>query len=141
MHFMVLTVVQAVSYSWSSTKGGSLTLGGGDHNLNFQRLHNAWTGNYDAMIGLGVLKLKLQDLKVMEQYHLEIGIDRSSAKSTFGERMQTDIFGGYQSKFFGWPEMYAAPYGSNETEYIKTRLFMINHLQNYGEKVGKQRIS
>ena len=27
-----------VSYSWSEiTKGGSLTLGGGDHNLNFQR--------------------------------------------------------------------------------------------------------
>src|SRR6056300_1142670 len=30
-----------VSYSWSEiTKGGSLTVGGGDHDLNFQRLHN-----------------------------------------------------------------------------------------------------
>ena len=31
-----------VSYSWSEiTKGGSLTIGGGDHNLNFQRVHHA----------------------------------------------------------------------------------------------------
>ena len=63
-----------VSYSWSEiTKGGSLTLGGGDHNLNF----NVYTTlgletMMMQMIGLGVLKLKLQDLKVMEQYHLEI---------------------------------------------------------------------
>jgi hypothetical protein len=36
-----------VSYSWSEiTKGGSLTIGGGDHNLNFQRLHHALTGAY-----------------------------------------------------------------------------------------------
>ena len=36
-----------VSYSWSEiTKGGSLTIGGGDHNLNFQRLHHAITGAY-----------------------------------------------------------------------------------------------
>ena len=26
--------------------GGSLTLGGGDHALNFQRLHHALTGQY-----------------------------------------------------------------------------------------------
>jgi hypothetical protein len=39
--------VGTVSYKWSKmTKRGSATIGGGDHNLNFQRLHNAWTGSY-----------------------------------------------------------------------------------------------
>jgi outer membrane receptor protein involved in Fe transport len=30
--------------------------------------------------------------------------------------------------------MYAAPYGSNETEYIKTRLVLLNHQQSYGNR-------
>ncbi|MEJ6522710.1 MAG: hypothetical protein QNL65_00920, partial [Opitutales bacterium] len=34
--------VGTISYSWSEiTDKGSLTVGGGDHDLNFQRLHNA----------------------------------------------------------------------------------------------------
>ena len=36
-----------ISYSWKEiTNGGSLTLGAGDHALNFQRLHHALTGQY-----------------------------------------------------------------------------------------------
>ncbi|MEG3603334.1 MAG: TonB-dependent receptor, partial [Verrucomicrobiota bacterium] len=39
------TTVGTVSYKWSEiTKRGSITAGGGDHNLNFQRIHNAWVG-------------------------------------------------------------------------------------------------
>ena len=39
--------VGTVGYSWSKmTQGGSITLGAGDHDLNFQRLHNAWTAPY-----------------------------------------------------------------------------------------------
>ena len=39
--------VGTVSYSWREiTKGGSLTVGGGDHDLNFQRIHHALTGSY-----------------------------------------------------------------------------------------------
>jgi hypothetical protein len=37
--------VGTVSYKWSEiAKRGSATIGGGDHDLNFQRFHNAWTG-------------------------------------------------------------------------------------------------
>ena len=127
-----------VSYSWSEiTKGGSLTLGGGDHNLNFQRLHNAWTGNYDDANDWS-WGAEIETSRSESDGTIPFGdhaFDRSSARiQLLGKESQTDIFGGYQSKFFGWPEMYAAPYGSNETEYIKTRLFMINHLQNYGER-------
>ena len=42
------------------------------------------------------------------------------------ENTQTDLFAGYQSKFFGWPNMYT-PFNVLETENLQTRLFLINH--------------
>jgi len=43
-----------------------------------------------------------------------------------GPRSQTDIFAGLQRKFFGWPNLYT-PFGFNESEYLKTQLYAINH--------------
>lgn len=53
---------------------------------------------------------------------------------------QTDLFAGYQSKFFGWPYLYApqtlhdslasagfATGSGAETENLQTRLFLLNH--------------
>ena len=45
---------------------------------------------------------------------------------------QTDLFGGYQSKFFGWPNLYT-PFGFMETENLKTTLFLINHRVQQGD--------
>lgn len=39
---------------------------------------------------------------------------------------QTDLFAGYQSKFFGWPNLYT-PFGFKETENLKTTLVLMNH--------------
>ncbi|HET7537678.1 MAG TPA: TonB-dependent receptor [Candidatus Didemnitutus sp.] len=39
---------------------------------------------------------------------------------------QTDFFGGYQAKFFGWPNLYT-PFGFNETENLQTVLLSANH--------------
>jgi vitamin B12 transporter len=39
---------------------------------------------------------------------------------------QTDLFAGYQAKFFGWPNLYT-PYGWFETEDLKTTLVALNH--------------
>ena len=39
------STVGTISYGWSQiADGGSLTVGGGDHDLNFQRIHNGLTG-------------------------------------------------------------------------------------------------
>lgn len=43
-----------------------------------------------------------------------------------GEHSQTDLFGGWQKKFFGWPNLYT-PFGFNETEYLETELYALNH--------------
>lgn len=50
-----------------------------------------------------------------------------------GVTSQTDLFAGYQDKFFGWPSLYTAPVGNlKETEDIQTRLFAVNHRVTFG---------
>lgn len=39
---------------------------------------------------------------------------------------QTDVFAGYQAKFFGWPNLYT-PFGVYETENLQTTLAVANH--------------
>ncbi len=48
-----------------------------------------------------------------------------------GAHSQTDLFAGYQSKFFGWPNLYAYPFNGKETEDIQTALFILNHRINF----------
>jgi len=43
---------------------------------------------------------------------------------------QTDVFAGYQSKFFGWPNLYT-PFGWQETDYLKTTLVALNHREGW----------
>jgi hypothetical protein len=43
-----------------------------------------------------------------------------------GAGSQTDLFYGYQAKFFGWPNLYT-PFGSDETENLQTALLALNH--------------
>lgn len=43
-----------------------------------------------------------------------------------GEGSQTDLFIGWQEKFFGWPNLYT-PFGFNETEFLQTELYALNH--------------
>lgn len=48
-----------------------------------------------------------------------------------GERFQTDLLFGYQSKFFGWPQMYANVVNFPETEDLQTNLYLLNHRISY----------
>jgi len=130
--------VGTVSYKWSEmTQGGSATIGGGDHNLNFQRLHNAWTGNYGNSENLN-WGAEIESSRSESDGTVQYGdhdFDRTTGRlQLVGANSQTDLFAGYQKKNFGWPELYAAPYGSNETENIKTSLFILNHNQSYSNR-------
>ncbi|MCV6627634.1 MAG: TonB-dependent receptor, partial [Cellvibrionaceae bacterium] len=59
--------------------------------------------------------------------------DRASGRIQLrGPGSQTDLFFGYQAKFFGWTNMYT-PFGVNETENVKTNLLLLNHRQQYAE--------
>lgn len=48
-----------------------------------------------------------------------------------GATSQTDVFAGYQAKFFGWPNLYT-PFNSNESENLETTLLSLNHRANLG---------
>ncbi|ACB76770.1 TonB-dependent receptor plug domain-containing protein [Opitutus terrae] len=48
-----------------------------------------------------------------------------------GAGAQTDLFAGYQAKFFGWPNLYT-PFNSNETDDLETILIALNHRRDFG---------
>ncbi len=50
-----------------------------------------------------------------------------------GKDGQTDLFYGYQSKFFGWPNLYTPFANVFETENIQTNLVMLNHREELGD--------
>jgi vitamin B12 transporter len=127
--------VGTIKYDWSEIRdGGSATIGGGDNNLNFQRIHSGFTGDFanaqDWSWGVeGEYSRSESDGTIKHGDH---DFDRTTGRvQLIGPNSQTDFFAGYQEKFFGWPNLYT-PYGVNETESLKTRLFSINHQQNYG---------
>ncbi|MGC4074431.1 MAG: TonB-dependent receptor [Nibricoccus sp.] len=50
-----------------------------------------------------------------------------------GEKGQTDLFYGYQSKYFGWPNLYTPFANVYETENIQTNLVVLNHREELGD--------
>ena len=129
--------VGTVGYSWSKmTQGGSITVGAGDHDLNFQRLHNAWTRPYGES-GNWTLGTEFEISRSESDGSIPFGdhdFDRTTGRvQLLGPESQTDLFAGYQEKFFGWPGMYTANPNNHETEDLLTRLFSLNHTQNYGD--------
>ena len=130
--------VGTVSYSWSEiTPGGSLTLGGGDHNLNFQRIHHALTGSYgnskDWTWGAEIEGSRSESDGTIP--YGDHAFDRTSGRiQLLGPDSQTDLFAGYQDKFYGWPGMYTANPTRFETEDYQIQLFALNHLKNYSEE-------
>ena len=133
--------VGTVSYSWSEiTKGGSLTVGGGDHDLNFQRVHNAITGAYgdskDWTWGAEIESSRSESDGTIP--FADHSFDRTSGRiQILGTDSQTDLFAGYQHKEFGLYGMYTGDlytaFNPYEHENIKTKLYLINHRSDYGE--------
>ena len=134
------STVGTISYSWSQIQeGGSATLGAGDHDLNFQRIHhgmtaafgenNAWSWGAEAEVSRSE-----SDGTIANGDH---DFDRVTGRvQLVGPQSQTDFFAGYQAKFFGWPGMYTSDAFEDfppETENLKTRLFIVNHKHNYSE--------
>ena len=133
--------VGTVSYSWSEiTKGGSLTVGGGDHDLNFQRLHRALTGVYgdskEWTWGAEIESSRSESDGTIPFADHSFG--RTSGRfQVLGKDFQTDLFAGYQHKEFGLYGMYTGDlytsFNPYEYENIKTSLFLINHRMEYNE--------
>lgn len=113
-----------------------LALGSGEDGLLIGRAYAAHTvGTGDRNYGFDVeVAHSESDGAIANGDHL---FDRISGRfQVSNDRSQTDFFYGYQTKFFGWPNMYT-PFGVPETEDLETKLLFLNHSIE-GEDFGLQ---
>ncbi|MEI8621250.1 TonB-dependent receptor [Pseudoalteromonas sp. B129b] len=126
--------VGTVSFGWKPIiTGGSVSLGTGTNDFNLQSIHAAKNTQLDSLANYtlgfeGEYSHSQSDGTIDNGDH---DFSRASARVQLAsEHSQTDLFFGSQDKFFGWPNLYT-PFGVNETEDLETRLWMLNHKQNY----------
>ncbi|MBH0069350.1 TonB-dependent siderophore receptor [Pseudoalteromonas sp. NZS100] len=128
--------VGTVSFGWKPIiTGGSVSLGTGTNDFNLQSIHAAKNTQLDSLVNYtlgfeGEYSHSQSDGTIDNGEH---DFSRASARVQLAsEHSQTDLFFGSQDKFFGWPNLYT-PFGVNETEDLETRLWMLNHKQNYAD--------
>jgi vitamin B12 transporter len=123
-----------VSYDWRPIRtAGSLALAGGEYHSDRQEYYQGYTNDLGAdagRLGADVAfahsrsdgSIPYGDHKFY-RYNARLQLVRDNA--------QTDLFFGYQSKFFGWPNLYT-PFNSDETENLQTLLAVLNHRVQFG---------
>jgi hypothetical protein len=124
----------AIDYSWRPIRtAGAAAVGFGEHALVRGEIYQGFAGA-EKFAGQTV------------GADFAVARSRSDGPIAFGEhrfdrvngrlqlsspQAQTDLFAGYQAKFFGWPNLYT-PFNSKETENLETLLFAANHRANLG---------
>lgn len=129
-----------IGYAWLPIETVTAILGGlGDHRLNLQHLYSAYlispheekNGIFNR-IGFDI-DLAHSESDGTRQFG-DYDFDRLAGRIQFrGSHYQSDIFCGYQSKFFGWPNMYTPAdfLETDETESLHTTLILFNHRVEY----------
>jgi vitamin B12 transporter len=132
-----------VEYSWAPIEtGAGIQAGMGDHRLNLQHARAAYLfsspgalAEISDQLGFDVdlARAKSDGTRPFGDYDFE----RLAGRVQFrGSRYQSDIFCGYQSKFFGWPNMYTPEdfFDTDETESLHTTLVALNHRMEYSRE-------
>jgi hypothetical protein len=126
--------VGAISYGWRPiATRGEIALGLGNHDLERQSFYQGYASRakiagrtvaadteFSRSSGDGTIPYGDHDF-----YRINGRVQLAGAGS------QTDLFAGYQEKFFGWPNLYT-PFGVHETENLQTTLVALNHRENLG---------
>lgn len=121
--------VGTVAYGWRPIEQrGELSAAFGDYATNRQSLYQGIVfprnGSAETVAADFELSRSESDGSVPYGDH---NFKRASGRLQLrGPQSQTDFFAGVQKKFFGWPDLYT-PYGTNETENLKTQLYAFNH--------------
>jgi len=126
--------VGTIAMDWAPLlDGGEFSVGYGEENSWHASLYQAWVkergdgsqwgldfeasaSESDGLIEYGDHRYERYNLRF--QHH--------------GKGSQTDLFAGYQYKFFGWWNLYT-PYNVPETEDLNTTLIMLSHRQSVGD--------
>jgi vitamin B12 transporter len=121
--------VGTVAYSWRPIMTSGLAmLSAGDYSTHREELYQGYRtklGDSETYLGadFSIANSESDGTVPYGDHHFERINGRFQLQSAYG---QTDLFAGYQHKFFGWPNLYT-PYGVKETENLQTSLVMLNH--------------
>ncbi|MGF1483958.1 MAG: TonB-dependent receptor plug domain-containing protein [Opitutales bacterium] len=132
--------VGTVSYAWrpivGNRFGAHLAAGVGTDNFNFQTAYGHFLTDAPIKgVKVGVDAEYARSEGDGTQLFGDHRFDRYSGRiQVRGENFQTDFFGGYQRKFFGWPGAYTGFASLPETDSTQTTLFLANHRMNFGEE-------
>jgi vitamin B12 transporter len=124
-----------VAYGWRPIRtAGSATVAFGEDETNRQEFYQGYSqrlGSSGLRLGADVALARSEsDGTVAYGDH---DFDRGNVRLQLsGEGHQTDLFAGYQSKFFSWPNLYT-PFGVIETEDLQTLLVALNHRRTWAD--------
>lgn len=127
--------VGAVAYPWRRiVNGGVVSLGGGEFGLLQGEFYQGFVSDrrWDGREVAADVAWAHSESDGAVRFG-DHKLDRVNARVQLrGGGAQTDVFAGYQAKFFGWPNLYT-PFNSNETEDIETLLLAANHRVDFGD--------
>lgn len=121
--------VGTVAYGWRPiTQRGEAAVAFGDYHTNRQSLYQGVLSG--AKPGGRVVAADVELARSESDGSVPFGdhdFQRASGRVQLRDaHSQTDFFAGVQKKFFGWPNLYT-PFGFNETEDLRTTLYLFNH--------------
>ena len=126
--------VGTVAYGWRPIRAtGLATIGTGSHGLTEAEFYQGYVSDTrlaGRQLGADVAWAHSDaDGAIANGDHV---VNRINARVQLANASsQTDVFVGYQDKFFGWPNLYT-PFGSNETDHLETLLVALNHRADLG---------
>jgi outer membrane receptor protein involved in Fe transport len=121
--------VGTIAYDWSPiTQRGELSVAAGDYSTNRQSFYQgvvlpSTAGGYTVGADVDLARSESDGSIPFGDHDFKRAAGRVQVR---GATSQTDLFFGWQEKFFGWPNLYT-PFGFNETEHLKTELLAFNH--------------
>ncbi len=128
------STVGAIAYGWRPIRtGGMAAVGFGQYHLDREEFYQGAAGGSETagqrLAGDIAWAHSRSDGSVPLG---ESRFDRANVRLQLaGANSQTDLFAGYQAKFFGWPNLYT-PFNSDETENLESLLYGINHRTSLG---------
>jgi outer membrane receptor protein involved in Fe transport len=121
--------VGTIAYDWSPiAQRGELSIAAGDYSTNRQSFYQgvvlpSTPGGYTVGADVDLARSESDGSIPYGDHNFKRAAGRVQLRSA---NSQTDLFFGWQEKFFGWPNLYT-PFGFNETEHLKTELLAFNH--------------
>lgn len=125
----------SVAYRWRPVKtGGAMSVSAGQHRSSraewyqgYRDKQERWGGTLGADVAYAFSE---SDGTIAGGDH---AFRRINVRTQWlGKTGQTDVFAGYQSKKFGWPNLYT-PFNSFESENLQTVLVSVHHRETWDQ--------